>query len=249
MPCGVPQGSVLGPLLFIIYTNDLPNCLQYSKAILFADDTTVYSSSKNIQYLYKSANTDLQSLAEWFRANKLSLNVGKTNYIIFSHKNNIDIRNNLSLQIGNDTINRQNVVKFLGLYVDSKLDWHEHTKYVTNKLNSSLYAMRKIKHLVYRNHMLTLYYSLVYPYLDYGVSLWGSANAKLTNKLKATQKKAVRIMMGEKYNAHATPIFQKLKILRFEDIYKYSLAKHMFAYKEGCLPRPYEYVCAQYKYS
>ena len=69
MPCGVPQGSVLGPLLFIIYTNDLPNCLQYSKAILFADDTTVYSSSKNIQYLYTSANTDLQSLAEWFREN------------------------------------------------------------------------------------------------------------------------------------------------------------------------------------
>ena len=85
--------------------------------------------------------------------------------------------------------------------------------------------------------MLTLYYSLVYPYLDYGVSLWGSANAKLTNKLKTTQKKTIRIIMGEKYNAHATPIFQKLKILRFEDIYKYSLAKHMFAYKEGCLPR------------
>ena len=124
------------------------------------------------------------------------------------------------------------------LYVDSKLDWHEHTKYVTNKLNSSLYSMRKIKHLLNRNHMLTLYYSLVYPYQDYGVSLWGSANAKLTNKLKTTQKKAVRIIMGEKYNAHATPIFQKLKILRFEDIYKYSLAKYMFAYKEGCLPRP-----------
>ena len=133
--------------------------------------------------------------------------------MLFSHTNNIDIPNNLSLQIGNDTINRQNVVTFLGLYVDSKLDWHEHTKYVTNKLNSSIYATRKIKHLVYRNHMLTLHYSLVYPYLvDYGVS-----NAKLTHKLKTAKKKAVRIIMGEKCNAHATPIFQKLKILRFED--------------------------------
>ena len=105
MPCGVPQGSVLGPLLFIIYTNDLPNCLQYSKAILFADDTTVYSSSKNTQYLYKSANTDLQSLAEWFRANILSFKCWKNQL----HKNNIDIPNNLSLQVMTQLIDK-NVV-------------------------------------------------------------------------------------------------------------------------------------------
>ena len=77
IPCGVPQGSVLGPLLFIIYTNDLPNCLSDSKAILFADDTTLYVSSNNIKTLYHSVNSELESLNDWFRSNKLSLNIGK----------------------------------------------------------------------------------------------------------------------------------------------------------------------------
>jgi len=83
VPCGVPQGSVLGPLLFIIYTNDLPNCLTDSKAILFADDTTLYISSKSIPQLYRSTNIELESLNDWFRANKLSLNVSKTHYVVF----------------------------------------------------------------------------------------------------------------------------------------------------------------------
>ena len=84
IPCGVPQGSVLGPLLFIIYTNDLPNCLTHSKTILSADDTTVYLNSQNIPDMYIQINYDLESLSEWFRVNKLSLNIGNTNYVVFS---------------------------------------------------------------------------------------------------------------------------------------------------------------------
>ena len=84
VPCGVTQGSILGPLLFIMYTNDLPNCLTHSKAILFADDTTVYSTLEDIPF--NNVNLDLDSLTEWFRSNKLSFNVGKTHYVIFKFK-------------------------------------------------------------------------------------------------------------------------------------------------------------------
>ena len=84
--CGVPQGSILGPLLFLIYMNDLPHCLTNSKAILFADDTTLYASADNIPYLYDLINHDMANLTDWFRANKLSLNASKTNYMLFSPK-------------------------------------------------------------------------------------------------------------------------------------------------------------------
>ena len=170
IPCGVPQGSVLGPLLFIIYTNDLPNNLISCKTIPFADDTTLYLSSTDIQYLYTTANKDLESLTEWFRSNKLSLDVGQTHYVLFTHKP-IMVPENLNITIGEETIQRRDTVKFLGMYIDSKLEWHDHIKYVRNKISSSLYAMRKVKHILTTNHLLTLYYSLVYPYIDYGITL------------------------------------------------------------------------------
>ena len=154
IPCGVPQGSVLGPLLFIIYTNDLPNCLIDCNAILFADDTTIYKSSSDIQYLYQSTNAELESLTQWFRANKLSLNVGKTHYMIF-HQSQVQIPRDFNVEIANTIIEKKHFVKFLGIYIDDKLNWHEHIRYVKNKLNSSIYIMRKTKNLLNSTHLLT----------------------------------------------------------------------------------------------
>ncbi len=106
--CGVPQGSVLGPLLFIIYTNDLPNCLDLSKCILFADDTTIYRSGSDVNQLKLDIERDLEKLDDWFRANKLSLNVQKTHFMVF----------------------RQNK---LGIHVDDGLEWDRHIDYVAKK--------------------------------------------------------------------------------------------------------------------
>ena len=197
IPCRVPQGSVLGPFLFIIYTNDLPNCLKYSTAILFADDTTIYLSSSDIHYLYKTVNIDLGSMTEWFRYNTLSLNVSKTHAVMFK-QGHMNIPYNLNVKIGNQIIERKDVVKFLGIYIDSKLEWHDHINYINNKLNSSLYAMRKMKQLLNRKHLLTLYYALIYPYLDYGITLWGSTHNSYIKTLFIKQKKAIRIITDAK---------------------------------------------------
>jgi len=237
VPCGVPQGSVLGPLLFIIYTNDLPNCLKNSKAILFADDTTIYISSNDTRQLYISANLELQSLTEWFRANKLSLNVAKTHYVFF-RCNNADVPMDIDLNIGDDIIEEAHVAKFLGMFIDSKLDWNVHLDYVKNKLNSSLYAMRRVKHILSKNHLMTLYYSLIYPYIDYGITMWGSATKIHTNKITLLQKKAVRIISNARYNDHTEPLFRELKILKLDDIYKLKLNKFMFSLNSGLLPSP-----------
>ena len=122
--CGVPQGSVLGPLLFIIYTNYLPNCLKQTKSILFADYTTIYLSSNDIAYLFTQLNQELQMLTDWFRANKLSFSA-KTNYMLFTYSSQ-QVDPQIDIHLANSSIKRAKCAKFLGIYIDEKLKWDEH---------------------------------------------------------------------------------------------------------------------------
>ena len=237
MPCGVAQGSVLGPLLFIIYTNDLPNCLTHCKAILFADDTTLYSSSSNFQELYQTTNTDLKQLDEWFRSNKLSLSVRKTHYVVFRHKPD-QIPDNLNIRIRNEQISRKEHIQFLEMHIDEQLNWHQHIKFVKNKISSSLYAMRKVKNIISKIHLRTLYNSLVYPYIDYGITLWRTTHATYVRQIAIMQKKAIRITAGANYNDHTEPLFKQMKLLKLKDVHKIKVAKFMFSASKCILPSP-----------
>jgi len=129
--CGVPQGSVLGPLLFIIHTNDLPNSLQHSQCILFADDTTIYN---NLINAITSIESDLALLCDWFCANKLSLNVSKTNFMIFNpySANHHPIPD--TIHLNNQDIQRVNYAKFLGVFIDDELRWDQHIQYVSSNI-------------------------------------------------------------------------------------------------------------------
>ena len=234
--CGVPQGSVLGPLLFIIYTNDLPNSLAHSKCIIFADDTTVYYSSEDPEYLFYKLNEDLKSLTDWFKANKLSLNIGKTNYMIFQGKHyNFD---NLTLQINDEEINKVTKVKFLGLIIDENLTWQEHIQYCKNKISSGLYAINSTKHVLGKKHLKTLYFSIINSYLNYGLLLWGSAYKCHLNKIQVQQNKAIRIINGSQYNASLAPLYKHLNILPLDKLYKLQLGKLMFLHSQIMLPIP-----------
>ena len=177
---------MLGPLLFIIYTNDLPNASTNARAILFADDTTVYASSDSLSMLYNTINLDLDYLADWFCANKLSLNISKTNYVLFSRDNKVT---HMDITIGNNKIERKQYVKFLGIMVDEKLDWSEHISRCKLKLSSSIFAINAAKRYLTTQHLLMLYNSLVYPYLSYGVLLWGATFQTHLNKMVVMQKK------------------------------------------------------------
>lgn len=233
---GVPQGSVLGPILFLVYMNDLPNCLSYTKAILFADDTTLYASSDDIIHLYANVNHDLQSLVDWFRANKLSLNPSKTNYMLFSpHKTD---HSEHSIKIGSDIIEQKNYCKFLGLVIDDKLTWSEHIAHTMSKLSRSLYALNRTKHIISRSHRKTLYDSLVHSYISYGIVLWGSTYSSNLQKIRICQKKALRCIYGSVYNAHTDPLFRDSKILKFDDLYQLEVGKLIYDALHEFLPKP-----------
>jgi len=143
--CGVPQGSVLGPLLFIIYTNDLANVSKLISTILFADDTTLYCTGKDLNILVNNVNRSLIDVVDWFRANKLSLNICKTNFILF-HSRNMDMsQTNIDLVMGDIHIERVNNGKFLGMILDNLLEWQSHICSLESKMSKQLYILNKVK--------------------------------------------------------------------------------------------------------
>ena len=236
MECGVPQGSVLGPLLFIIYTNDLPNALRYCRCVLFADDTTLYYSSRDLATAVRNITTDLENLTEWFKSNKLSLNIAKTNFMLFSKKHPKPNDDAINLSLANETINKVNSTKFLGMMIDDKLNWEVHLNYTKNKMSSGLYALNKSKHVLDQNHLRILYFSLIHPYLNYGSVLWGSAQQKYVHRLEIMQNKAMRVIQNLKYNSSAKPTYKKLKVLPIEQLCQQQLGKLMFMHHNSTLP-------------
>ena len=239
--CGVPQGSVLGPLLFIIYTNDLPKSVNFSKTILFADDTTIYSTGSDKNVLFRQIKEDLTSLIDWFRANKLSLNISKTNYVVF-HPKRIKINDNIfsndpPLKFGNEVIERKTFVKFLGLLLDENLDWSKQCTHILAKLSSSLYMMNMAKNFLSLDTRKTLYYSYFYSHLTYGILLWGpNAYQYHINSIYQKQKKAACIIKG---NVNATDnIFKELLILKLDHIIDMEMVKLMYNVSNHLVPKP-----------
>ena len=237
MTHGVPQGSILGPLLFIIYINDLPNAISVGKSILFADDTTLYFSNTSIHNVVTNINNSLNGLFEWLKVNRLSLNVSKTPYIIFS-LTYLRLPDKLTLQIGDEQIEFVENTQFLGINIDSKLNWTKHIEKVVKKLRCSLYALRRIKHLLPLSYLRNLYFTLIQSHLEYGITVWGNAHNKYLNKLIVLQKKAIRIVNNVGYNEHTGPIFKSLRILKLRDLYQLNVARFMYKFTRHLLPSP-----------
>ena len=231
--CGVPQGSILGPILFLVYINDLVNVCQELMAILFADDTNLFKTGKDPQIIQDVINTELQRVSTWLKVNKLSLNIDKTHFMIFTKK---PTRPSLDIRIDGKKINEVNNTKFLGAYIDQKLNWKDHIKYTSGKISRGIGMIIKARKYLNKESLMNLYYSFIYPYLTYCNHIWGATYVTSLRKLVVLQKKVVRIICQVKPRTPTDELFRKLGIIKFCDLNKYLICRFMFKWYKRVLP-------------
>ena len=209
--CGVPQGSILGPLLFFIYINYLSAACDHSQPFLFADDTNLFISGKNICQLQQNMENDLMNIAEWLTANKLSLNIKKTHFMVFTNKNKTPP--NMDLHFGDRPIERVEHTKFLGLILDHKITWKNHINSISNKIAKGIGIIKKVRKCLNSDTLISLYYSFVYQYMIYCNHVWGNTCKSNMNSLILLQKKIIRIICGVKPKEHTDPLLKKIQAL------------------------------------
>ena len=235
---GVPQGSVLGPILFLIYINDIVNVFTWAKTILFADDMTLYFTGSNNDIRFHLANQDLNKLHSWCLSNRLTINTDKTHFMFFSNRNTNVLP---VLKINNNLISRAYKLRFLGVIFDESLTFKFHTSNVSQKLSRCTAMLYKVRDFVPCEVLKTLYYAHIYPHLLYCNPIWSTTHATHLKCINLLHKKIIRIITKSSFLEHTTPLFKNTKILKLEDITKHSIATSMYKNQINVSLPPHEY--------
>lgn len=236
--CGVPQGSLIGPLLFLIYINDLPNCLSEATPRMYADDTNITVASHSVTEIEHLINHELGNLREWLIANRLSLNVAKTEVMFIGSRQKLATTNeqNLQIQIDDQEIKRVSYTKSLGVTIDQNLTWSNHVGEIVSKVSSAIGALKRLRPYINMRIAIKIYQALIAPYFDYCSPVWDGLNCGLSDKLQKLQNRAVRVITKAAYDDSATEILDQLGWDKLTDRRKKLKAVLMFKAGHNLVP-------------
>ena len=233
--CGVPQGSSLGPLLFLIYINDFRFCLDKTETGHFADDTYILYGSKKINTIETVVNTELKLVANWLRLNKLSLNATKTELVIFRSKwRKLD--REIIIKLNGIRLTPTDNIKYLGMHLDKHLSWDHHIHKLSNTLSRANGILSKLRYNAPRNVCLNVYYSIFCSHLIYGSNLWGLTSDSNIKKIEKLQEKCAKILTFSNLNCEPGPALTELGLTRVRDVITIQQLKLAYEFCKGCLP-------------
>lgn len=231
---GVPQGSILGPLLFLIFINDLPNATDFYIK-LFADDTFLCAQNDDIELLEEEVNVQINKVYQWLASNKLTLNISKSKFMIISNKKRI--KSNFNVSINDSPLEKCDNYKYLGVIIDNKLNWKSHVEYISTKISKACGVLSKLRHCLSSRVLIEIYHALVHSYVRYGILTWGNASDTTLKPLQALINRAVRIMTFAPFGRiDLKPIYKELKILDIKSTLFLETGKFMFKVKNDIVP-------------
>ena len=239
---GVPQGSVLGPLLFLLYINDINHSLNEVIIKLFADDTNCFFSGEDFDSLMEIVTSEMNSLQNWINANKLTINFdpNKSCYNVFKPKNkNLPSGYDRGIQMGENILTYKESTKCLGIILDDKMNWKAHIAETTSKITKYAGIFAKVRYMMPRRCLTTLYNSFTFPKINYGIEAYGNTTLETLRPLKVAQNRILKILQFKPHKSNTNKLYSDFSVLKMEDIFKFSMCNitHKYMHHKEAVPQ------------